>query len=147
MKTPTAAVNFNTSKPLPKRSPLSKVKVQNIKPKHHLVQPVNFKPLCLNIERCLKPLNLFVWPVSGTFAWNLDPKLLCGTFMRNLYVKLVSGTFITNLFAKGLCGTFLWNLGTYLCGTWKLVRVEPLCGTLGNLTLYVEPAKLLRVEP
>ena len=66
--------------------------------------------------------------------------------MWNLYVKLLSGTFMTNVFAKRLCGPFLWNLGTYICGTWELVRVEPLCGTVGNLTLYVEP-ELIRVEP
>ena len=26
-----------------------------------------------------------------------------------------------------------------LCGTWKLLSVEPLCGTLGNLYLYAKP--------
>ena len=78
--------------------------------------------------------------------WNLDPKLYVEPLlMRNLYVKLLSGTFMTNLFAKRLCGTFLWKLGTCICATWELVRAEPLCGTLGNLTLYVEP-ELLRVE-
>ena len=81
-----------------------------------------------------------------TLMWNLDPKPLCGTFMRNLYVKLLFGTGRPNLLAKRLCETFLWNLGTFICGTWELVRVEPLSGILGNLTLYVEP-EILRVEP
>ena len=53
---------------------------------------------------------------------------------------------MTNLFAKRFCGTFIWNFGSLnhsvepfsrpfepFCGTWKLVRVEPVCGTLGNL--------------
>ena len=53
---------------------------------------------------------------------------------------------MTNLFAKRLCATFLWNVGTFICGTSELVRVEPLRGTLGKLTLYVEP-DLLRVQP
>ena len=64
-----------------------------------------------------------------SLMWNLGPKPLCGTFLRNLYVKLLSGTFMTNLFPKRLCGTFLWNLGTCICGTWELVRVEPLLHT------------------
>ena len=69
------------------------------KRKHHL-EPLfgalkTFKPLCFNIyiyrAIFLKPLNLYVRPVSGTFVWNLltlmwnlDPKPLCGTYMRNL---------------------------------------------------------------
>ena len=52
---------------------------------------------------------------------------------------------MANLFAKRLCGTFLWSFATFICGTWELVRVEPLCGSLRNLTLYVEPEPL-RVE-
>ena len=74
-------------------------------------------------------------------------KLLSGTltnhfakylFMRNLDVELRE--------PESFCGTFLWNLGTFIRGTWELVRVGPLCGTLGNLTLCVEP-ELLRAEP
>ena len=131
--------------------------------KNRLVEPLNFKTLRLNIELFfLKRWNLYVRPVSGivwnllSLMWNLDPKPFCGTFMQNLYVKLFFGTFI-NPFAKRLCGTFYVelrepksfrgtfqrNLGTFICGTW--VRVKPLCGTLGNLILYVEP-ELLRVE-
>ena len=77
--------------------------------------------------------------------------------MRNLYVKLLSRIFMINPFAKRLGGTLLWKLGTFICETWELVRVELLCRTLGNLTLYVEPeltfmsnlgnAELLRAQP
>ena len=101
----------------------------------------------------LKPLNLYVRPVPGTFMWNLltlmwnlDLKPLCGTFTRNLSVKFLSGTFMTNLsrnvYVENLyvelrepelfCGTFLRNRGTFICGTWELVKVEPLCGTWGT---------------
>ena len=59
--------------------------------------------------------------------------------MRNLYVRFLSATFMTDLFAKRLCRTCLWNLVAFICGSLELVRVEPLCGTLGNLTFYVEP--------
>ena len=45
--------------------------------------------------------------------------------MWNLYVELRE--------PESFCGTFLWNLGTFICGTWELVREEPLCGTLGYL--------------
>ena len=100
----------------------------------------------------LKPLNLYVRPVSGTFMWNLDPKPSCGTLMRkSIYVKLLYGTFMTNLFAKCLCGTsgtwiILWSLSLepwnlYL---WNLGTCES--GTLRNLTLYVQPEPL-RVQP
>ena len=97
----------------------------------------------------LTPLNLYVRPVSGTFMWNrltlmwnLDLKPLCSTFTRNLYVKFFSGAFMTNLVLQtSRTWIILWSLSL-----WKLVRVEPFCGTWGNLTLYVEP-ELLRMEP
>ena len=62
----------------------------------------------------VEPFNLDV---------NLDLKPLCRAFRRSLCVKLLSETFMANLFAKGLCGTG------------ELLRVEPVCGTLGNLHL------------
>ena len=168
------------------RSSLLKVKVQKIKRKHHLeplsllwkclVEPLNFKPLRLNVElfsETFEPLcstcisNLYV----EHFNHGVEPG--SETFMRKLYVKLLSGTFMTNLFPKkfmwnldvehrepeSFCGTFLWNLylwnletcnsetctflwnrDTFKSGTcmWylgepELLRVEPVCGTLGNL--------------
>ena len=160
MKTPTAAVNLQTA---PKTEPSIKSKSAehktktslHLEPQKRLVEPLNFKPLRLNIELfLLKPLNLYVRPVSGTFMWNLlalmwnlDPKSSCGTFMRkslcevfirNFHDKPFCKTFMWNLYvelreAESFCGTFLWNLGTFICGTWELVRVEPLCRTLGNL--------------
>ena len=138
----------------PKTEPSIKVKVRNIKRKHHL------EPLYLEsgaLKTCggtfkfqtfkskyraifLKPLNLYVRPASGTFMWNLLTlmwnlalKPLCGTFTRNLYVKLLSGTFMTNLFAKRLCETFMWNFGDLNHS------VEPFSGTLEPL--FVEPWK------
>ena len=94
----------------------------------------------------LKPLNLYVRPVSGTFAWNLltlmwnlDPKPLCETFMWNLYVKLLSGTFMTNVFAKRLWNLslepwnlYLWNLGTSKSGTFR--KLLPGFGRLPQTT-------------
>ena len=70
-----------------------------------------------------------------TLMWNLDLKPLCGAFTQNLYVKLLSRTFMTNLFAKP--SIILWNLSLepwnlYLWNL-ELLRVEPVCGTLGNL--------------
>ena len=77
--------------------------------------------------------------------WNLDTKPLCGKWKAESWCE----AFIRNLhdkpFRETFTWTFLWNLGTFICGTWELVRVEPLCGTLGNLTPYAEP-ELLRVE-
>ena len=78
--------------------------------------------------------------------WNLAPKPLRGTFLWDLYVGFWPGTFMTNIFAKRLCGTFLRGLGAYIWVTWELLKVGPLSGTSGNLTLYVEP-ELLRVGP
>ena len=56
---------------------------------------------------------------------------------------------IRNLHDKPFCETFMWNLDVELREPESLeplfVRVEPLCGTLGNLILFVEP-ELLSVE-
>ena len=139
--------------------------VRNIKRKHHL------EPLYLEsgaLKTCggtfkfqtftskyraifLKPLNLYVRPVSGTFMWNLLTlmcnlalKPWCGTFTRNLYVKLLSGTFTTNLFAKRLCETFVWNFGDLnhsvepFSATLEPLFVEP--GNFKEWNRYVEPS-------
>ena len=206
MKTPTAAVNSNISKPLQKRSPLSKVKVQNIKRKNHL-EPLSgalktsggtfkFKLLHLNIELCFWKLWTFMFdlyleplwetfePWCGTLIWNLCAEPLCEAFIRNLHDKPFCETFI---YVEPWCGTsgtwiilwnlslepwnlYLWNLGTCKRGTFilgnltlyvepELLRVEHLCGTLGNPSLYLETfqsatcmwtlgeSELLRVEP
>ena len=67
----------------------------NLEPQKRLVEPLSFKPLRLNIELFfLKPLHLYVRPVSGTFVrslltfkWNLDPKPLCGTFITHRHAS------------------------------------------------------------
>ena len=84
-----------------------------------------FEPSC---STCI--WNLYVEPLNLDVEPCLIP--LCGTFTRNLCVKLLSETFMTNIFAKRLCGTFLWNLGTFVCGTWELVKVEPFIWNLGK---------------
>ena len=153
------------------RSSLLKVKVQNIKRKHHLeplslpwkrlAEPLNFKPLRLNVElfsetfqslcsTCIS--NLYV----EHFNHDVEPwsEILCGTSTRKLCVRLLSGTFMTNLFAKRFCETLMrcgtlgtwiilwnfslepWNLYLWNLGTCKS---ENLFGTLGILNLYVEP--------
>ena len=72
-------------------------------------------------------------------------------FLRNVYVEPLCGTSGIWTFKSA---AFLWSLGTFIYGTWELVRmeplwyigepgllrVEPLCGTL-------EQAELLRAEP
>ena len=153
MKTPTAAVNFNTSKPLQKRTELSiksksaenqtkasfRTSLFALKMSGGTFKFQAFTPKYRTIF--LKYLNLYVWPVSRIFIWNiltmmwnLDLKLLCGIFTRKLYVKLLSGTFMTNLFAKRLCGTFVWNIGNLNHS------VELFSGTLEPL--FVEPGNL-----
>ena len=111
--------------------------MQNIKRKHHL-EPLSgalktaggtfeFQTFTSKYRVIfLKPLNLFVRPVSGTFMWNLltlmwnlDPKPSCGTFMQ----KSLCEAFIRNLHDKPFCETFMWNLYVKL---WWLLRVEPL---------------------
>ena len=84
----------------------------------------------------LKPLNLYVRPVSGTFVWNLltlmwnlDPKPLCGIFMWSFYPEPSWQTFLRNVYVD----SFSETLEPLICGTWELVRVEPLCETLGSL--------------
>ena len=71
--------------------------------------------------------------------WNLDPKPSCGTFTRkslwSFYPEPSWQTFLRNVYVEPLCGTsgtwtfksvaFLCNLGTFIYGTWELVRVEP----------------------
>ena len=48
---------------------------------------------------------------------------------------------------ESFCGTFLWNLGTFICGTWELVRVEPFIWNLGKPEPLCGTRELLRVEP
>ena len=152
MKTPTATVNFNTSKPLQKRSPLSKVKVQNIKREHYVELSGALKTsggtykFQTSTSKCraifLKPLNLYVRPVSGTLMWNililmwnLDLKPLCGNF----YVEPLCEAFIRDLHDKPFCETFImWNL--YV----EHREPESFCGTFsGTLEpLLMEPGKL-----
>ena len=114
---------WNTSKPLQKRSPLSKVKVQNIKRKHHLESRTSvwsLKNVWWNLYskfqtstfKCkaifLKPLNLYVRPVSGIFMGNLL------ILMWNLDLKPLYEAFIRNLHDKPFCETFMWNLDVEL---------------------------------
>ena len=108
----------------------------------------------------LKPLNLYVRTVSGTFKWNLltlmwnlDLKPLCGTFTRNLYTEPLCEVFIRNLhakpFAKRFGRTFMWNFGNlnhsveprnpYL---WNLGTCKS-----GTLMWNLGEPELLRVEP
>ena len=129
MKTPTAAGELQYQQTAPKTDgALSKVKVQNIKLKHHLeplsgaskrlVEPLSFKPLRLNVELLsLKPLNLYVRPVSGTFMWTFSP--WCGTLIWNLCAEPLRGTFMWSFYPELSWQTFLRN-----------VYVEP---------LFVEP--------
>ena len=108
----------------------------------------------------LKPLNLYVRPVSGTFMWNLltlmwslDLKPLCGILFGNLYVKLLSGTFMTNLlrniYLEPLCGTsgtwiILWNLSME---PWNLFLWNPGTCESGTFMWNLGEPELLRVEP
>ena len=96
----------STSKPLQKWSPLSKVKVQNIKRKHHL-----------------EPLSGDLKTSGGTFEFQ--------TFMSSLNIEqCLPETF------EPLCSTCIWNLCVEpASGTGELLRVEHVCGTLGNLHL------------
>ena len=65
----------------------------------------------------------------------LEP--LCGTLGNLNFGIFWSGTCMWNLGQPELfeSGTFMWNLGKPepLCETGELFRVEPECGTLGNL--------------
>ena len=87
--------------------------------------------------------NLYAEPLCETLSeppWQTSLR----NIMRNLYAELRE--------PESFCGTFLWNLGTCLCGIWALVRVEPLCGTLGNLVpgfgrLPQPPLSALLEEP
>ena len=121
---------------------------------------LTFKSLRLNIELfCLKPLNLYVRPVSGTFMWNLlalmwnlVSKPSCGTFTRKTLCEAFIRNLHTNLFAKRLCGTFMWNFGNL--NLWNL-SLEPSNLYLWNLgtcksgtvmCILGEP-EFFRVEP
>ena len=134
-----------------------KVKVQNIKRKHH-VEPLSgalktsgetfdfkfqnftskyrvifsetFELLC---SACI--WNLYVEP------FNLDVEPWCETFLRNLFaepLKKLCEVFIQNLhdksFATCLCGTFMWDFGNLSHS------VEPFSGNLKPE--FVEPRNL-----
>ena len=80
----------------------------------------------------LKPLCGTFWLWCGTMIWNLCAEPLRGTCIWSFYPEPSWQTLLRNVYVE-LRGAFLWNLGTFICGTWELGRVEPLCGTLGNL--------------
>ena len=165
-KTPTAAVNFDISKPLQKRSPLSQVKVQNIKIKHHLeslcgaletsggtskcqtsttkyrvIFSETFEPLCSTCiwNLCVEPFNLNVEPWSEPSCGTFTWKSLCEAFIRSLHDKPFCETFMWNLYVELQEPESLGNPGTFKSGPfmWNLGKPEPLCGT-GEL-LSVEP--------
>ena len=108
---------------------------------------MNSKPLCLrkyevfiwNLwtsmwKLCLKPLNLYVEPLD------LHLKPLRGTFIWNLWSFIcqpLSETFAVSMYLEAR--TF-FESGEPLCeasGMWDLLSVKPLCGTLGNLNLFL----------
>ena len=110
---------WNTSKPLQKRSPLSRV--QNIQQFHHL------EPLfgALKTFGGTFKFQTFTSKYRAIFSETLEP--LCSTCIWNLYVEpWGSWTFKS--------GTLMWSLEKP-----EHLRVEPSCGTL-------EP-ELFRVEP
>ena len=129
VKTPAAVMNFNTSKPLQKRSLLSKVKVQNIKQKHEL-------ELLSGIWRlenvwCNIKCQTFTSKYKAIFSETFEP--LCSASIWTLYVEPFnldvepwSKTFMRNLYAEPLCEAWIQNLhDNFFC--------EMFMGTLGNL--------------
>ena len=120
---------WNTSKPLQKRSPLSKVKkLQNIKRKVHL-EPLSgalktsggtykfqtftskyrtffsetFETLCSTCiwNLYVEPFSLDVEPWSETFTWNLYTEILMWSF----YPQPSWQTFLRNVYVEPLCQT------------------------------------------
>ena len=101
----------------------------------------------------VKPWNLHAEPLRGTLVWRFLPKPSCETFLQSVYVKPWCGTsglqepesfcgsvltwepFICGIWELIRVEPFIWNVGKPepLCGTEEHLRVEPACGTLGNL--------------